>query len=88
MQIKQKLMIQVRKAVFRRCSTCFIAIQKHGRGPGPSVDFSRGDTSSELNRLLRSDGPRGILNGADNCSIDMIFSCAYDKIYRLYNWTS
>lgn len=49
---KQKRLTQVWKAVVHGCNAYIAAIENDGGGIGLREDFSKCDTSSELNKLL------------------------------------
>lgn len=53
---KRNPLIQARTVVLHRCNVYFTKIEKHDRSPRQTVDFSKGNASSELVGLFTSTG--------------------------------
>lgn len=58
------------------------AIEQNFRAPGLHVDFSKYGDSTQLNGLFTKDGLRGMLEGKDYRSVDMVFPFVAAFIYR------
>lgn len=60
--------------MLRRCNDNLKAIEKDDCATGLRMNFSRGNTSSEFNRLFTSSSLREMVKGKDYCTLDMTFS--------------